>query len=89
MQVFISITWTKYFQIQHKTKNYTVDILKDIDFIVPICWGLWVLETPSISSLNDTDFSNETDLSEKFDKSEEMLLNFVIYSSSHYEYLSS
>lgn len=49
-------------QTNQKIKNYTEVIFNDID--LPRCCGLWVFGTPCISSLNDTDFSNETDLSE-------------------------
>lgn len=42
--------------------NYTDVIRKDID--LPWFCGLCDLGRPWISSLNDTDFSNDTDLSE-------------------------
>lgn len=42
--------------------NHTDVIFNDKD--LPICCGLWAFGTPWMSSLNDTDFSNETDLSE-------------------------
>ena len=42
--------------------NHTDVIFNDKD--LPICCGLWAFETSWMSSLNDTDFSNETDLSE-------------------------
>lgn len=47
-------------------ENYTDVIRNDID--LPWCCGLCDLGRPWISSLNDTDFSNDTDLSETFIK---------------------
>lgn len=41
----------------------TAVILRDID--LPGCCGLCDFGRPCMSSLNDTDFSNDTDLSEK------------------------
>lgn len=41
--------------------NHTDVIFNDKD--LPICCGLWAFGTPWMSSLNDTDFSNDTDLS--------------------------
>lgn len=40
---------------------HTAVIFNDID--LPGCWGMWDFGTPWMSSLNDTDFSNDTDLS--------------------------
>jgi hypothetical protein len=43
--------------------NFHTDVIfNDID--LPRCCGLCVFGTPCMSSLNDTDFSNDTDLSE-------------------------
>lgn len=43
-------------------QHQTAVIFRDID--LPGCWGVCDFGRPWISSLNDTDFSNDTDLSE-------------------------
>lgn len=45
---------------------HTAVIFNDID--LPGCWGMWDFGTPWMSSLNDTDFSNDTDLSVNYFK---------------------
>lgn len=54
--------WTTWASERKWAINHTDVIFNDKD--LPICCGLWAFETPWMSSLNDTDFSNETDLSE-------------------------
>ncbi len=52
-------------KINFKKENinciHTAVIFNDID--LPGCWGMWDFGTPWMSSLNETDFSNDTDLS--------------------------